>query len=70
MYILHEFLADGSDFFAEGGTEHHDLLLVRGLLENFLNVTSHVYTSISGLAGWPARGQEGTEGLEHLVALV
>lgn len=41
-YILHELSADGTDFFAQGGAEHHDLLLVWGHAENLLDVTSHV----------------------------
>lgn len=41
-YILHELSADGPDFFAQGGAEHHDLLLVWRHAENLLNVTTHV----------------------------
>lgn len=40
--ILHEFLADRSDFLGEGGAEHHDLLLCRCGAEDLLNVTTHV----------------------------
>ena len=42
-YILHELLADGSDVLAEGGAEHHDLLLVRRRTEDLLHVASHVW---------------------------
>lgn len=41
-HILHELAADGADLLAQRGTEHHDLLLVRGHLEDFLDVASHV----------------------------
>lgn len=41
-YILHEFLADGTDFLGEGGGEHHDLFVFRGGPENILNIPSHV----------------------------
>jgi len=41
-YIDGELSADGADFFVEGGREHHDLLLVRGLSENGLHVATHV----------------------------
>lgn len=42
-YILHELLADGPDVLAEGGAEHHDLLLVRRRTEDLLHVASHVW---------------------------
>ena len=41
-YILHEFFADWSDVFAQGGTVHHNLLLMRCGTENLLNISSHV----------------------------
>ena len=41
-YILHELLADWSDVLAQGGAEHHHLLLVWGRAENLLHVTAHV----------------------------
>merc|ERR1719237_716083 len=40
--ILHELLADGADVLAEGGAEHHDLLLVRRRTEDLLHVAPHV----------------------------
>ena len=42
-YILHEFFADGSNFFGESGGEHHHLLFVRRQAEDVLHVTSHVW---------------------------
>ena len=42
--VLHE-LADGSDLLGESCREHHDLLLVRGALEDGLDVASHVFPS-------------------------
>ena len=44
IYILHEFLADGSDLLGECGAEHHHLLLVWGHAENFLDITTHICT--------------------------
>lgn len=41
-YILHEFLADWANFFAQRGGEHHDLLAMRSITENFLNVAAHI----------------------------
>jgi hypothetical protein len=41
-YIGHEFLAGDPDFFGKGGTEHHDLLVVGGCPEDFLNIATHV----------------------------
>lgn len=43
IYVLHELAADGADLFAQGGTEHHDLLLVGGHAKNFLDIPTHVY---------------------------
>lgn len=42
IYVLHELAADGADLFAQGGTEHHDLLLVGGHAKNFLDIPTHV----------------------------
>ena len=42
IYILHELSADWSDLFAQGGTEHHDLLLMRSHTENLLDISAHV----------------------------
>ncbi len=41
-HILHELAADGPNLFAEGGAEHHALLLMRGQSEDVLDVTSHI----------------------------
>ncbi len=38
---LHELLADRPNLLAEGGGEHHNLLLVRGATENFLKANKH-----------------------------
>ncbi len=40
--ILHELSAYSFDLIWHGGRKHHDLLAVWGILENFLNITSHV----------------------------
>lgn len=40
--ILHKLLNYRADFFAQGGTEHHNLLLMRSLLEDFLYIPTHV----------------------------
>jgi hypothetical protein len=42
IYILHEFLANRSNFFAECGGEHHDLLAMWCASEDFLNVFTHI----------------------------
>lgn len=39
---MHELSADGTDLFTQGGTEHHDLLLVRGHTKDLLDITPHV----------------------------
>jgi hypothetical protein len=39
--VLHEFAADQFDVGGQSGREHHDLLVVRGLRENLLDVTAH-----------------------------
>lgn len=41
-YILHEFLADWSNLFAQSCAEHHNLLAVRSVSEDLLHVSSHV----------------------------
>jgi hypothetical protein len=40
--VTHELLASGLDVAGKGGSEHHDLLVVRSLLEDVLDITSHV----------------------------
>ena len=40
--VLHKFSADLFDVGRHGRGEHHDLLLVRGVLEDILDVSSHV----------------------------
>lgn len=42
VYILHKLLADWSYFFAECGTEHHDLLLMWSQSKYVLDITSHI----------------------------
>ena len=42
-YLLHEAAADVSDFLVQGSGKHHDLLVMRGFLEDVLDVTSHVW---------------------------
>lgn len=44
-YILHEFLADRSNFLAQGSRKHHHLLFVWSVPEDFLHVTPHVCAS-------------------------
>jgi len=41
-YICHELLADFANVLRQGRREHHHLLLAGSLLENCLNVFSHV----------------------------
>jgi hypothetical protein len=41
-YVLHKLLAHGSNFLAQGGTEHHNLLVVRGSSEDVLDVFTHI----------------------------
>lgn len=40
--ILAEFLANRTDLFTEGSTEHHDLLLMGGHTEDLLDIPTHV----------------------------
>jgi hypothetical protein len=40
-WVAHELTASQFDVTREGGGEHHDLFVVRSLLENLLDVTSH-----------------------------
>ena len=40
--VLAELAADGADLLAQGGGEHHDLLLVGGHAEDLLDVTTHL----------------------------
>lgn len=42
IYILHELSADWTDLFAQGGAEHHHLLLMGSHTENLLDVSAHV----------------------------
>ena len=46
-WVSHKLLADGSNLLRESGAEHHDLLLGRSGTEDFLNITAHVWASIS-----------------------
>lgn len=41
-YILHKLLADWTNLLAECSGEHHDLLAMWCVPEDFLNVTSHI----------------------------
>lgn len=41
-YILHKLATDWPDFLAEGCRKHHDLLVVRCLLKDVLDVATHV----------------------------
>ena len=41
-YIDGELAADRAHFFAQRGSEHHDLLLVRGHLEDSLHIAPHI----------------------------
>ena len=41
-YVLHELLADGTNFLAQGGTKHHGLLIMRSSTEDLLDVTAHI----------------------------
>ena len=41
-YILHELLANWSNLLAQGSAEHHNLFIVWGHLEDFLDIGSHV----------------------------
>lgn len=43
VYILHELLADRTNFFAECSAEHHDLLAMGSAAENFLHIFAHIY---------------------------
>ena len=40
--VPHELFANGADLGAERGGEHHDLLVVRGLLEDGLDIGTHI----------------------------
>jgi hypothetical protein len=40
--VTHELLTSELDVARKGGSEHHNLLVVRSFLENVLDVTSHV----------------------------
>lgn len=54
-YIGHEFLTCDADLLRESSREHHDLLVVGGCPENFLNVTAHVWWAVSKLDGLVAK---------------
>ena len=41
-YILHKFLANRTNFFAECCRKHHNLLIMRCHLENLLHISPHV----------------------------
>jgi hypothetical protein len=73
--ILHEFLADRTNVFAQRRTEHHHLLFMRGRSEDFLHITSHIWNT-RGL-GLDAGDQDKfripqplTKLFQHLVTLV
>lgn len=42
-YVSHEFLACNPDFLRQCCAEHHDLLVVWRHLEDFLNISAHVW---------------------------
>jgi len=48
IYILHELLANRTNFFAERSGEHHDLLAMRSASEYFLHVFAHICEWIEG----------------------
>jgi hypothetical protein len=41
-HVAHKLLAGGPNLLCEGRAEHHDLLVVRGDVEDFLHVAAHV----------------------------
>jgi hypothetical protein len=41
-YVIHEFLARNANLLRQGGAEHHNLLVVGGDPEDFLNVAAHI----------------------------
>ena len=41
-YVGHELLACSPNFLGKGGAEHHDLFVVGGGSEDFLNIAAHV----------------------------
>jgi len=41
-YVSHEFLARSPNLLGKGGAEHHDLFVVGGGSEDFLNIATHV----------------------------
>jgi len=41
-YVGHEFLACSPNLLGKGGAEHHDLFVVGGGPEDFLNIATHV----------------------------
>lgn len=41
-YVLHKLEADGADVLAQRRAEHHDLLLVGGVAEDLLHISTHV----------------------------
>ena len=42
-YVRHGLLARNPDVLGQGGAEHHDLLVVRSVPEDLLNVSAHVW---------------------------
>jgi hypothetical protein len=42
-WIAHKFAASQFDVTRECSCKHHDLLIVRGLFENFLDIASHAF---------------------------
>lgn len=41
-YIVHELAAHRTNLLAQGGREHHDLLVVGSGAEDLLDITAHV----------------------------
>lgn len=44
--VLHEFLADRSNFLGQGGAEHHNLLLSWCVSEDLLDIAAHVLVEL------------------------
>jgi hypothetical protein len=41
-YVAHKSTTNWTNFLREGGTKHHDLLVMRGHFEDFLDITTHI----------------------------
>lgn len=72
--VLHELAADRLDLVGQGGTEHHDLLLLGGRTEDLLDIATHVLFSSATLVGKESEIFAGigklTNLVKHLVALI